>query len=311
LAISTGKTVFASGAKSHKLSGLVIDHAYALLKAVEVKDKKDNIRKLMKLRNPWGRFEWNGKWSDKSDEWTPELKKTLGWSDADDGIFWIEFSDALNYYESVSICRLMKHWRVRQWELSFTKFKKPNKNNNEDNNNNNNKNNKNKEKEEKEDDDDDDDEKEFTLALADDYFDGIFYKPSAVFQLSVTPGARSVRVLASVHQEDVRHVKSHPYTDLAIYIAQVELNEEDEEEEITAVHTLALAGPKADRDLFSKEIEIKEGCTYYMIPVSWGTRLKEKEMSEKKFMLRLNWNEKGKLRVAKGKFFFSLFDVVA
>jgi calpain-15 len=30
----------------------------------------------MKLRNPWGnKGEWNGDWSDKSDKWTPELKK--------------------------------------------------------------------------------------------------------------------------------------------------------------------------------------------------------------------------------------------
>ena len=44
------------------------------MKCVTVKDKKGKKCVLVKLRNPHGSGEWNGKWSDKSDEWTPELK---------------------------------------------------------------------------------------------------------------------------------------------------------------------------------------------------------------------------------------------
>jgi hypothetical protein len=36
-----------------------------------------------------GSNEWTGDWADKSSKWTPELKKRLGWSDKDDGIFWM------------------------------------------------------------------------------------------------------------------------------------------------------------------------------------------------------------------------------
>ena len=34
-------------------------------------------KKLIELRNPWGSFEWNGDFSDKSSKWTPSLRKAL------------------------------------------------------------------------------------------------------------------------------------------------------------------------------------------------------------------------------------------
>ena len=31
--------------------------------------------KLCKVRNPWGKKEWQGDWSDKSNKWTPNTKR--------------------------------------------------------------------------------------------------------------------------------------------------------------------------------------------------------------------------------------------
>ena len=59
----------------------------------------------MKLRNPWGSFEWKGDWSDNSDCWTPELKQRLGLVDADDGTFWMAFDDFKRYFSRVQICK--------------------------------------------------------------------------------------------------------------------------------------------------------------------------------------------------------------
>lgn len=63
-------------------SGIVQGHAYAILDVQEVDDVQ-----LIRLRNPWGRKEWTGDWSDNSDKWTRRMKAKLNWVSADDGAF--------------------------------------------------------------------------------------------------------------------------------------------------------------------------------------------------------------------------------
>jgi calpain-15 len=56
-----------------KKTGLIPSHAYSILAVVEV-----DGHRLIKLRNPHGRNEWKGDWSDGSKKWTPKLKEQLG-----------------------------------------------------------------------------------------------------------------------------------------------------------------------------------------------------------------------------------------
>lgn len=59
----------------------------------------------MKMRNPWGSgVEWKGDWSDNSKLWTPDLKQKLGWTDANDGLFFISLNDYLSHYSNTSVC---------------------------------------------------------------------------------------------------------------------------------------------------------------------------------------------------------------
>jgi hypothetical protein len=69
-------------------NGLIQKHAYGILKVVEYKGNK-----LLKLRNPWGNFEWRGDWCDSDKNWTLEMKKELEHINEDDGTFWMSFKD--------------------------------------------------------------------------------------------------------------------------------------------------------------------------------------------------------------------------
>ena len=53
----------------HMNIGLVESHTYAILGVFDI-----GIDRLIRIRNPWGSFEWNGRWSDTSNVWTDELK---------------------------------------------------------------------------------------------------------------------------------------------------------------------------------------------------------------------------------------------
>jgi hypothetical protein len=77
-----------SGVTGAQVQGLVGGHAYSVLRAVGVKGKR-----FLVIRNPWGKSEWTGRWSDGSKEWTREWLEAmplLGHVFGDDGQFVME-----------------------------------------------------------------------------------------------------------------------------------------------------------------------------------------------------------------------------
>ena len=93
-----------------KLKGIASNHSYGLLATAEVVDKEGNHVKLLKLRNPWGTFEWKGDWGDLSDKWTPELKAQVKLDgDSDDGLFWISLEDFIKHYDTFEICKFKEN----------------------------------------------------------------------------------------------------------------------------------------------------------------------------------------------------------
>ena len=49
-------------------TGLILNHAYGLNDIMELEDGEGGVLRLLRLRNPWGKSEWLGAWSDGSDE---------------------------------------------------------------------------------------------------------------------------------------------------------------------------------------------------------------------------------------------------
>uniref|UniRef100_A0A8C4T7U1 calpain-2 n=1 Tax=Erpetoichthys calabaricus TaxID=27687 RepID=A0A8C4T7U1_ERPCA len=86
---------------------LVKGHAYSLTGAEEV-SYRSGKEKIVRIRNPWGQVEWTGAWSDNAPEWnyvTPEEKSKLDCK-AEDGEFWMSYSDFLTHYSKLEICNL-------------------------------------------------------------------------------------------------------------------------------------------------------------------------------------------------------------
>ena len=87
--------------------GLNSGYTYNLLAIYQVQDKEGKNVYLFKLRNPWSKGEWNGDWSDKSSTWDDKLKTQVGFSNKEDGIFFMSDNDFFKFFKHVEICYLL------------------------------------------------------------------------------------------------------------------------------------------------------------------------------------------------------------
>ena len=83
-------------ASSYQYGGLNPNHAYTVLKTVQLSDGT----KLIRIRNPWGTDCYYGDWSDDSPKWTEQFKQEAGYIDADDGMSFMNARDYHNNFPS-------------------------------------------------------------------------------------------------------------------------------------------------------------------------------------------------------------------
>ena len=90
-------------------SGVVQGHAYTLLNACVLNFQGQQIR-LIQLRNPWGKGEFHGEWSDDDDRWNyvdPQEKQRIGFNrDTEDGIFFIPFDTFWDEFRKCTIVEI-------------------------------------------------------------------------------------------------------------------------------------------------------------------------------------------------------------
>ncbi|KAK5887544.1 hypothetical protein CesoFtcFv8_016140 [Champsocephalus esox] len=98
-------------------NGLVKGHAYSVTAVKKVRLGhgllayfKNETISLIRMRNPWGQTEWKGAWSDTSEEWSKvgDMERgNLGITVADDGEFWMSFSDWCKLFTNADVCRVI------------------------------------------------------------------------------------------------------------------------------------------------------------------------------------------------------------
>uniref|UniRef100_A0A3Q1IQJ1 Calpain 6 n=1 Tax=Anabas testudineus TaxID=64144 RepID=A0A3Q1IQJ1_ANATE len=124
-------------------NGLVKGHAYSVTAVKKVRLGhgllayfRNETIPLIRMRNPWGKIEWKGAWSDSSEEWTKvgdTERHNLGITVEDDGEFWMSFADWCKFFTDTDICRLMntsvisthKTWHEAVHFGSWTKHAEP------------------------------------------------------------------------------------------------------------------------------------------------------------------------------------------
>ena len=107
--------------QGHKV-GIIAGHAYSILDVFEIdKPRSKKPRKssrLLRIRNPWGNYEWNGKWCDNSEEVLKnkeKIEKVLNEKYKDtnekidfsknDGAFLMRFSDFRKIFNNIFFCQ--------------------------------------------------------------------------------------------------------------------------------------------------------------------------------------------------------------
>ena len=104
-----------NGEQLNDAAGLVGTHAYSILDARELGLIPGlslgagvlGQTRLIRLRNPWGSYEWKGAWSDGSKEWAdnPLVKMRLRPKDEDDGTFWMPWDQfEAAGFKTIDVC---------------------------------------------------------------------------------------------------------------------------------------------------------------------------------------------------------------
>ena len=97
--ITTGSMTGTGNDQDKNKDGLPYNHAFSVLKAIELNLTDGQKVKLVQLRNPWGNETYKGRWSDRDVRWTAELLAQADHNIGDDGKFFMQYEDYVEQLE--------------------------------------------------------------------------------------------------------------------------------------------------------------------------------------------------------------------
>lgn len=98
--------------------GIANSQAYAVLGLYESKiEQQSEELKLIKLRNHKRDYSWKGNYSMSDSKWTSDLKKKLEINEDEEGVFYMEFSDFIKYFENTIISLTYDYYKYSYAKL--------------------------------------------------------------------------------------------------------------------------------------------------------------------------------------------------
>ena len=76
-----------------------------------------NYDNILKIKNPWGKNEWIGDWSDFSNLWREDLKIKLNYSNTDK-CFYMNFKDFKHYFSKIQICKINDNYNYNSLQIT-------------------------------------------------------------------------------------------------------------------------------------------------------------------------------------------------
>uniref|UniRef100_A0A672NG95 Calpain-9-like n=1 Tax=Sinocyclocheilus grahami TaxID=75366 RepID=A0A672NG95_SINGR len=106
--------------------GIMFRHAYSVTGLETIKTTVGSVE-LVRIRNPWGKAEWEGPWSDKKGiEWnmvSAEEQRRVQRIQQEDGEFWMSLVDFCQNFETMEVCHqsedtLSESGNIKPWKCT-------------------------------------------------------------------------------------------------------------------------------------------------------------------------------------------------
>ncbi|CAI2386825.1 unnamed protein product [Moneuplotes crassus] len=94
----------------------ISNFSYNVIGTYKVNTSNGNV-KLIKIRNPWKNFDWEGDWASNSDLWTEHIKEEVEYESSENGIIFMSLEDYIDSFTASVICKVHDSYEYTRYEM--------------------------------------------------------------------------------------------------------------------------------------------------------------------------------------------------